>query len=230
MNKLAIVLDRYDKVNGKVIAVKVTTESLQDTFVQANLYIIRASEENEFTDIAINHIWFKNEDDGTKYLIYDYQKDMQARQLLDKVWEDLNSNRDWSKNEFCFQHFAGVFSEMQKLYSDLTKLARNFYGNMDWKLRRKLGVSAKKMQFLNEDIDIFDNYTSFKEARNFWLEATDHGEHWFKYKDLVRMNELDKMVYDSLILGCKFLENRVWASSEDCSFEALDTEDPAWGM
>lgn len=230
MNKLSIIYDRYNKVTGEVTAVQVTTESIQDAYIRANSYIEKALKENEFKDKSINHIWFKNEDDGTKCLIYDYQKDMQARQLLDKVWEDLNSNMKWSKNEFCFQHFAGVFSEMQKLYDDLTKLSRNFYGNMDWKLRRKLGVTAKKLQFLSEDIDLFDNFSSFKEARNFWLEATDYGEHWFKYNDLVRMNELDKMVYDSLIQGCRFLDNRVWASKEDHSFEALDTEDPAWGM
>ena len=111
---------------------------------------------------------------------------------------------------------------MQKLYSDLTKITRNFYGNMDWKLRRKLEISAMHMKVLSEDIDIFDNYASFKEARDFWCEATDHGEHWFNYKDLVKMNELDKMVYDSLIRGCKFLETRVWADNEGRSFEALE--------
>lgn len=230
MNKLSIVYNRYNKVTGEVTAVQVTTESIQDAYIKANLYITKASEENEFKDKAINHIWFKNENDGTKCLIYDYQKDMRARYLLDKVWEDLNSNEKWSKNEFCFQHFAGVFSEMQKLYSDLTKLDRNFYGNMDGKLRRKLGVTAKKLQFLSEDIDIFDNFASFKKARDFYLEATDYGEHWFKYKDLVKMNELDKKVYDSLVRGCRFLEKRVWAENKGHSFEALDTEDSGMGM
>ena len=230
MNKLSIIYDRYNKATCEVTAVQVTTESIQDAYIRANLYIEKALEENEFKDKSINHIWFKNEDDGTKCLIYDYQKDMQARYLLDKVWKDLNSNGNWSKNEFCFQHFAGVFSEMQKLYDDLTKITRNFYGNMDWKLRRKLGVTTKKLQFLSEDIDLFDNFASFKKARDFYLEATDYGKHWFKYKDLARMNELDKSVCDSLIRGCRFLDNRVWASNEGHSFEAPDTEDSGMGM
>lgn len=230
MNKLAIVYDLYNKVTGEVTVVKYTAETIQDTYIRTNVYIQKALEGNGIKDKSINHIWFKNEDDGTKCLIYDYHKDIEARQLLDRVWEDLNSNGNWSKNEFCFQHFAGAFSEMQKLYDDLTKLSRNFYGNMDWKLRRKLGVTAKKLQFLSEDIDLFDNFASFKEARNFWCEATDYGEHWFKYKDLVKMNELDKTVYDSLVRGCRFLEARVWAENKDHSFEAPDTEDSGMGM
>ena len=126
MNRLSIIYDRYNKATGEVTAVQVTTESIQDAYIKANLYIEKALEENEFKDKSINHIWFKNEDDGTKCLIYDYQKDMQARYLLDKVWEDLNSNGNWSKNEFCFQHFAVFGWRERRIWQACSVKCRNY--------------------------------------------------------------------------------------------------------